>query len=145
VQKFSDAAKSRMEILRMGGNLENVPLLLCVIQNAQIFAANTVAKPISDQFKTLLNEAKQLKICFIFSNVDNNSDYSPPEMMKIARDFAQFFLLDDIANVKLFGSSKFNVNDLKPYKKAISLGDGYLYDARSGLEKIKLVKSERSL
>jgi S-DNA-T family DNA segregation ATPase FtsK/SpoIIIE len=91
----------------------------------------------------LLGDAKQLKICFIFSNVDNNPEYSPSEMMRIARDFAQYFLLDDIANVKLFGASKFSTNELKLYKKPIVLGDGYSYDSRNGIEKIKLVKCER--
>lgn len=145
IQKFDDAAKERMDILRMGGNLENLPLLLCLVQNTKIFAANTVARPVSDQFKRLLNDAKQLKICFIFSNMENSADFSPPEMLKTTREFTQFFLLDDIANVKLFGSGKFTMNDLKPFRKLISVGDGYWYDSRIGLEKIKIVKNERRI
>ena len=120
-------------------------MLLCIIQNTQIYAANTVSKAASDQLRKLLNDVKQLKICFIFSNIDNNPDYSPADIMKIARDLAQYFLLDDMVNVKLFGQSKFNVNDLKPYKKPISLGDGYSYDARNGIEKTKFVKLERNV
>ena len=144
VQTFSDAAKSRMDILRSGGNLKDEPLLLCLVQSSQIFAVNTVTKPTSDLFKQLLTEAKQLKICFIFSNLDNNAEYAPPEMMKIARDFQQFFLLDDIANVKLFGSGKLSSTDLKIFKKPLLLGDGYTYDSRAGLGKIKLIKSEKN-
>lgn len=144
IQQFDGAAKRRMETLQMGGNLDEEPLLLCVIQNAQIFAPSVVEKQVSDQFKKLVNEAKMLKICFVFSDVDNNSDYSPPEMMKIVREFTQFFLLDDMSGVKLFGMNKFTANDLKKYKKPVSLGEGYWYDARNGIEKIKLVKSERS-
>lgn len=143
VQKFSDAAKERMDILRMGGSLENEPLLMCIVQNPQIYTANKVPKPTCDQFRKLLADAKQLKICFIFSDIENNGEYSPPEMMKIARDLAQYILLDDLANVKLFGMSKFTPNELRTYKKPVSLGDGYLYDARNGIEKIKLVKCER--
>ncbi|MDR1960700.1 MAG: hypothetical protein LBQ16_00270, partial [Gracilibacteraceae bacterium] len=146
VQRFEEAAEARMEILRQGGGLDSEPLLLCVVQNPQIYAQNTVDKAVSDRFKKLTGDAKQLKICFIFSAVDNNPEYSPPEIMKIARDFAQYFLLDDMANVKLFGSgsTKFNVND-KQYRKALALGDGYAYDARSGVERIKIVKCERSV
>jgi S-DNA-T family DNA segregation ATPase FtsK/SpoIIIE len=142
VQKFSDAAAARMDTLRLGGNLNGEPLLLCVVQNPQIFAADAVPKSVSDQFKKLLADARQLKICFIFSNVDNNPEYSPPEMMKLARDFPQYFLLDDIANVKLF-ANKWNANDIRQYKKTIPLGDGYTYDPRNGIVKIKLIKSER--
>lgn len=145
VQRFSDAAKERMDILRMGGSLDHVPLLLCIVQNSQIFAANVVPKPVSDQFRKLLSDARQLKICFIFFNVENNGDYSPPEMMKIARDFGVYILLDDLANIKLFGAGKFTVNDLKTFKKPILLGDGYLYDARNGIEKIKITKCERGI
>jgi S-DNA-T family DNA segregation ATPase FtsK/SpoIIIE len=141
--KFSATAQARMDILRTGGNLAQEPLLLCVVQNAQIFAPNTVPKAVSDQFKALLNDAKQLKICFVFSNIDNNPEYSPSEMMKLARDFAQYFLLDDLANVRMFGASKFSPSDLKLYKKQLTLGDGYSYDTRNGLEKIKLMKCER--
>ena len=145
VQKFSDAVKERMDIMRMGGNLENEPLLLCIIQNSQIFGATTIPKAVSDQFKKLIVDAKQLKICFIFSNIDNNPDISSPDMMRIARDLSQYFLLDDLVNVKLFGTGKFTANDLKPYRKAISLGDGYTYDVRNGIDKVKIVKCERSL
>jgi S-DNA-T family DNA segregation ATPase FtsK/SpoIIIE len=143
VQTFSDAAAARMEILRMGGDLNSEPLLLCVVQNARIFATGAVSPAACDQLRKLAGDARQLRICFLFANVDNNADYAPSEVMKIARDFAQYFLLDDMANVKLFGSTKFTVNDLKPYKKAIALGDGYTYDARNGIEKIKLMKCEK--
>lgn len=126
----------------MGGNLDEEPLLLCVVQNPQIFTAGTIPKPVCEQFRKLLPEAKQLKMCFIFSNVDNNGEFTPPDMMKIVREFQQFFLLDDMANVKLFGANKFSSTDLKAYKKPISLGDGYWYEARNGIEKVKMVKCE---
>ena len=142
VQTFSGAVTARMDMLKLGGNLDSEPLLLCIVQNQQIYAAGTVPKAISDQFKKLVNDAKRLKICFIFANIDNNPEYSPPEIMKAARDFSQYFLLDDVGNVKLFGANKFGANDLKQYKKAVAPGDGYTYDARAGLVKIKLVKCE---
>jgi S-DNA-T family DNA segregation ATPase FtsK/SpoIIIE len=61
-------------------------------------------------------------------------------MMKIAREFPQFFMLDDLANVRLFGTGKFDSNDLRQYKKPVSVGEGYLYNSREGLEKIKIEK-----
>ena len=145
ISMFSDVASTRMDTLRTGGNLDSEPLLLCVVQNSQIFAANSIAKTTSDQFKKLIGESKQLKICFVFSNVENNPEYSPSEIMKIAREFSQYILLDDIANVKLFGTSKFSANDLRAFKKPISVGDGYSYDARNGIERIKFIKCEGSV
>lgn len=141
-QQFLDRAKDRMNTLRMGGNLDNEPLLLCIVQNTQIYSANAVEKTVCEAFKRLIANAKQLKMCFIFSSVDNNGEYSPPDILKLVREFNQFVLLDDIANIKLL-PNKFTANDLKLYKKPISVGDGYLYEPSRGLEKIKLVKCER--
>jgi len=141
---FIDEAEHRMDMLRDGLTLEEEPLMLCVIENSKIYAMNTISRDITDKFKKLLKDLKQLKMCFIFSNIDNNPEFSASEMMKCARDLGQYYLLDDIANVKLFGSSKFTINDLKPYKKPVIVSEGYSYDSRSGLDKVKFVKCERS-
>ena len=140
VQQFSDAAKERMDILRIGGTLSEEPLLLCVVQNPQIFAAGAVPKLVSDRLKNLLNEAKQLKMCFLFADLENNGEYSPCDMVKLSRDLGQYFLLDDLTNIKLFGTGKFTPNDLRMFRKKLLLGDGYSYSARNGIEKVKLVK-----
>ncbi|MCL2391598.1 MAG: type VII secretion protein EssC [Oscillospiraceae bacterium] len=142
VQEFSDIAELRMNMLRSGEGLEDEPLLLCVVQNPQIYTANSIAKAVSDQFKKLLADARRLKICFILSNIDNNPEYSVPEMMKHARELSQYFLFDDILEVKLFGANKWGAEVARDFRKPLPLGDGYLYDARGGVRKIKLEKSE---
>lgn len=144
IQRFTDAVEDRLDILKMGGNLDDQPLLLCVVQNTQIFSNNAVPRQTTDQFKKLLTDAKQLKMCFIFSDVVNSADFSPPEMVRIVRDLPVFFLLDDLSNIKVFGSGKFDAKDMRKYSKKIAIGDGYLYDSMNGLEKIKLQKIERS-
>lgn len=144
VNNFTDAAEERLDILKMGGKLNEVPLLLCVVQNQQIFASGTVQKQTCDKFKKLAADAKKLKMCFIFSDIENNPEYSPADMMKAARDLGQYFLLDDMNNVKLFGSGKFSPSELRDFKKPITLGEGYIYDSRNGIQKIKLQKCEGS-
>ena len=144
VERLSNAAAARLETLRMGGNLEKNPLLLFVIHNSQIYLANAVSKGSAERFKKLLTDAKQLKICIIISDIENNPEYAPPDIMKIARELPQYFLLDDMANVRLFSSGKFSINDLKPFKKPIVIGDGYSYNPQNGIEKVKYVKCERS-
>lgn len=143
IQSFTDAAEERLDILKLGGKMDEQALLLCVVQNSQIFASGTISRSVSEKFKKLLSEAKRLKMCFIFSDIDNNGDYSPPDMLRIARDFNMYFLLDDIANVRFFGTGKFDSKDLRKYTKKVILGEGYVYDSREGIEKIKLQKSER--
>lgn len=142
VQTFSDKAQDRMEILRAGGNLGDQPLMLCVVQNQQIFAPGVVPKTVSDRFKKLLSDGKQLKMCFIFPDIENNGEFSAPDMVKIARELGQHILLEDLANIKLFGSGKFTPADLRQFKKQLLVGDGYLYNARNGLDRIKLVKAD---
>ena len=143
IQLFADKAKERMDIMRSGGDFGQLPLLLCVIQNLQVFSAGVISKTSSDLLKKLLVDAKQLKICIIFSNLENNADYSAPEMVKLTRDLGRYVLLDDLTNIKLFGSGKFTPNDMRQFKKPLQLGDGYIYDVREGLEKIKIIKADR--
>ena len=142
VQTFSDKAHDRMEILRAGDSLDNQPLLLCIVQNQQVFSPGAVTKVVSDRVKKLLSDGKQLKMCFIFSNLDNNSEFSAPDMVKITRELGQYVLLEDLANIKLFGSGKFTPADLRQFKKQLLVGDGYMYNTKDGLEKIKLVKAD---
>jgi len=141
VQTFADTAESRVNILRSGGNLEEEPLMLCIVQNQQVYEANSISKTVSDQFRKLLADARRLRICFVFASIDNNPDFSPPEMMKHARELTQYFLLDEIPEVKIFGASKWSTEITRTFKKPLALGDGYLYDARGGVRKIKLEKS----
>lgn len=62
-------------------------------------------------------------------------------MVKLTRELGKYVLLEDLANIKLFGSGKFTPNDMRQFKKALQLGDGYMYDIRDGLEKIKIIKT----
>lgn len=140
VQTFRDAANERIEILKSGGNLNDLPLMLCVIQNQQIFAMGTVSKTASEMVKGLLEEAKQLKMCFIFSNIENNGEYSVSEMMKLVKGLSQYIHLDDLQNIKFFGQGKFTQAERK-FKKQLAVGDGYVCDSNGNIEKIKLVKT----
>lgn len=143
IQSFSDAAQRRQDLLRLNGSLENEPLMLCLVQNTQIYNLSVVDKKTVDEFKRLISLAKQLKMCFIFSNVENNGEYSPSDIIKTIRDFNRFVFLEDISNIKLL-QNKFSVGDQKMYKKPIAVGEGYYYESSGNLEKIKIVKCERN-
>ncbi len=146
VQEFADEAENRMNILQRRESLKEEPLLLCIVKNPKIYSQDSVSRDTVDAFKKLVADAKELKMCFIFSDIENNGDYSVSEIMKMVREFSQHFLLDDIKNVKLFGTAKLDLQSVNTFKKQkeIVLGDGFLYDERLGLQKIKLIKNERS-
>ncbi len=144
INEFADEADHRMSMLRDGLDLNESPLMLCIVENPKVYEMNTLSREVIDKFKKLMKDVKQLKMCFILTNVDNNGEYSVSEMMKCARDLNQYFFLDDMTNVKLLGTSKFTINDLKPYKKPVLISEGYRYDSRNGIEKVKYMKCERS-
>ena len=54
-------------------------------------------------------------------------------------------MLDDLPGVKFLGSNKFTPAELKQNRKPLSLGDGYWYDARDGVQKLRLVKCEEAI
>lgn len=143
IQEFSHEAENRLKMLQSEQVLENEPLMLCIVRNPQLFTEGSIPYETAEIFKKLLSDAKQMKQCFIFAEVDNNPDYSAPEMMRLAREFNQIFLLDDLANVKLFGTGKFNITELREFSKPLTLGEGYLYDSRDKVEKVKFVKCDR--
>ncbi len=144
VDILSDAAEERMDMLKDGESLEELPLLMLVIRHPQAYAMNTIPKKVVDQLKTLINDARQLKMCYVFANIDNTSDFAVSDMMKLARELDMYYFLDDIADVKLLGANKLSINDLKPFRKPIILSEGYTYSAREGINKIKFMKHEGS-
>ena len=141
VQKFSDEVKSRADIRKYGGNLEEEPLLLCIVQNAEIFTQGIVDKQTSDTFKQLLSDARGLKICFLFSNLENLGGYTAVEMLKHSRELNQYFILEDISNQRLLTLNLSPIEN-RAYQKKVLLGDGYSYNQRDGIKKIKLIKTE---
>lgn len=145
LQTFADEAERRMDILREGADLAEEPLLLCVLQNQGIYGPGAVPKPVCERLRQLLKDAPQLKLCFLFSDVENNGEYAPPELLKVVRELGQQLLLDDLPGVKFLGSNKFTPAELKQNRKPLSLGDGYWYDARDGVQKLRLVKCEEAI
>lgn len=145
LQTFADEAERRMDILREGADLAEEPLLLCVLQNQGIYGPGAVPKPVCERLRQLLKDAPQLKLCFLFSDVENNGEYALPELLKVVRELGQQLLLDDLPGVKFLGSNKFTPAELKQNRKPLSLGDGYWYDARDGVQKLRLVKCEEAI
>jgi S-DNA-T family DNA segregation ATPase FtsK/SpoIIIE len=143
LEHIEETAEKRRELLKNGEGLADEPLLLLIISNKNIYQHGAVEKTTTDTLKKLLHLCKGLKITFIFSNIDNNGETSPPDIMRLARDLSQYFFFDDMANVKALGNTKFNPNDVKPFTKPIISGEGYTYNSRNGIEKIKLAKRGR--
>lgn len=126
---FEEELARRKEKVQENGIkvLKEEPLLLLVVQNKDIYSADGVTKNQVEQYKKIVKQYKQFKVCFIFADVLNApAAFSAPEMLKASKEYETFMICDDLANVKLID---FNAATLKQYKKQIELGDSFLVTA----------------
>ena len=80
-----------------------------------------------------------MKICFIFSNIDNvGIAYGAPEMLKLVKEYNYLFVLDDLSNLRLID---INATTLKKFKKLIEVGDGYMITEKA-IQKQKFIHME---
>lgn len=141
---FDVELQRRMELLQSSGMeaLQDEPLLLCIIQNNTILEASGVSKNGLDTFKKILKSYRQLKVCFIFANIENiQSGYNAPELLKIIKETKNLFIFDDLVNLKF---TEVSALYLKQYKKVIELGDAYFLTDK-GVQKIKTINRKEEL
>lgn len=139
VNYFSQKAKERLDILKEGETLEDEPLLLCVVGNPQVFSKDVIKVKVAEDFKQLLIDARQLKICFLFTNLENQDGYSVPDMVKYTRDLDQYYLLEEADNIRLV-SLNLSYKEKGPFKTPLQAEEGYSYNPREGLQKVKMVQ-----
>lgn len=142
LNEIEEELQERMKLIQEGGlhSLEQLPLLLCVIQNSNLFTNDGVSKAVVDTFKRILKTYKQLKVCFVFTSLENIAvPYSAPEFLKLIKDFKYIFVCDDIANLKLV---EITAAVAKLYKKPIEIGDAYLISEK-GIQKQKIIHAEK--
>ena len=137
--EFEEELKERKEMVQSQGMdaLQDEPLLLCVIENGGIFESNCLSKQAIESYKKIVNNYKQFKVLIIFSNVPNvGAGYGAPDMLKLIKDVNEYYIFDDLANVKLVD---FNAATLRQYKKPIELGDAYKVLADGTINKIRTI------
>ena len=116
--------------------LDRYPLLLLVIENSGFITEMARNKEAYAKFVKITKQLKALKVCVIFSNVENsNVPYSAPEILKQIKENKKAVVFDDIANFKFFET---NIKQQKAFSKPITLGDGYLYFGGE-IEKVKTI------
>jgi S-DNA-T family DNA segregation ATPase FtsK/SpoIIIE len=136
--EFDVELQRRMELLQSAGMeaLKEEPLLLCVVQNNSLLEATGLSKNGLELFKKIYKSYRQLKVCFIFANIDNvQASYSAPELLKMIKEYKNMFVFDDLANFKF---TEVPVPYLKQYKKIIELGDAYFISDK-GVQKLKTI------
>lgn len=137
--EFEEELKARKEMVQTEGmaTLEDAPLLLCVIENSGIFEMNCLSKQAVESYKKITNSYKQFKVLIVFSNVPNiSAGYGAPDMLKLIKEVNEYYIFDDLVNVKLLD---FNAATLRQFKKPIELGDAYKVLSDGTINKIRTI------
>lgn len=112
------------------------PLLFVVVQNNAVFSPDGLSKAGVEAYKRILKTYKNMKVCFVFSNIENTAiAYGAPEMLKQVKEFNSLYVMDDLANLKLVDVT---AATLRQYKKLIELGDCYTITDK-GVQKQKII------
>lgn len=138
---IEEELKARMEDVQKRGidGLAHAPLLLVVVQNNNLLGSSDSSGNEADTIKRILKNYRQLKVCFVFADVDNvNVSYNSPELLKLCKEADHLLVCDDLANLKLMDLSSAT---LRQYKKPMELGDAYLI-TQKGIQKQKIIHAK---
>lgn len=140
IQHFHETLAERLNTLEVEGakGLEKMPLLLLVCQNKGVFTSAEAAT--GKKFGEILSLYHQLKVCFIFADVDNFPiNYSSGEYLRSMKEKNQIFFFDDLQNLKL---ADLPMATLRANKKPIELGDCFHITDR-GVQRVKTIHYKR--
>lgn len=138
LEEMSNELQERSELIMESGieALKDKPLLIGVIKNNGIYGANGMSKNALELLKGIMKNYKQLKVCFIFADVENATvAYGASELLKMLKEYKNIFLFDDLSNLKLLDVS---TSVARQYKKEIDLGDSY-FITEKGVQKQKII------
>lgn len=133
--------QNRLELVRTDGieMISDLPIILIIIQNNEVYSPDGISKSTVETYKRIIKTYKNMKICFIFSNIDNvGIAYGAPEMLKLVKEYNYLFVLDDLSNLRLID---INATTLKKFKKLIEVGDGYMITEKA-IQKQKFIHME---
>jgi len=126
LEEINSELEERQELVADEGieGIEKEPLLLVIIQNRDAIEALSSNKKAVEVYKKIIKQYKALKVCFIFSNIENAAvAYGSPEILKGIKENRKAVIFDDLSNHKVFDIP---VNTLREFKKPIEKGDAYL-------------------
>lgn len=102
----------------------DVPLVLMVIQNRTLIEYISKKIDLLGKFKELLNGIAGLKMCVIFSNVENATvGFNTPELYKVIKNNKKMFVFDDASEFKFLDIS---VKQQKDNSKTLKQGDAFM-------------------
>lgn len=140
INEIYDEIKERFKKISTGGLevLQDDPLKLVVIQSRD--AINELSKHTDamKKYKELVTQFRNLKICFIFSDVEDAAvPYSGADVLKMLKENRTIIYFNNLSEMKFCDIPNLV---LRAHKKEVSLGDAYYFKGND-IEKIKIVKA----
>lgn len=115
--------------------LKDLPLIMVVGHNSGLFATDGMNKKSLDALKRILKTYRNMKVCFLFANIDNvPGGYGASEMTKMVKEYACVFAMEDIANLKVVETGQQG----RKFKKLLELGDAYMITDK-GISRQKII------
>lgn len=136
---FEEKLKERKSIVRANGfkAIEDEPLLVCVIENPEIFESRAISEKVSSVYRRIVENYKRFKAVIIFSDVPNiKSGYASADMLKHIKDVDTAYVFDDYENIRLFDPVH---SYREKYKKHIEPWDAYRFNSDGTVLKIRTV------
>ena len=136
---FEEKLKERKSIVRANGfkAIEDEPLLVCVIENPEIFESKAISEKVSSVYRRIVENYKRFKSVIIFSDVPNiKSGYASADMLKHIKDVDTAYVFDDYENIRLFDQ----VHSYRErFKKHIEPEDAYSFASDGTVLKMRIV------
>lgn len=116
--------------------LEEEPLITVIIQNNEVFSQTGMTKDAVNTFKKIIKNYKDMKILFIFADVENAQiAFGASDMLKTIKEVNTLIAMEDLSSLKI---REIPLNMVRTYSKAIELGDAYIIK-QNAINKIKVV------
>lgn len=128
---MDETSSKRLEDIKTKGivAMNDKPLFVLAIQNAQFFEPNALPKEKAELLKKLLKAAPKVKMIVMFTNLENAPiPYGGNDIQKQLKDTKNVIFFDDLAAFKPFDIPS---SDLRNNRKPIDLGDAFFIMERS--------------
>ena len=145
IATLHEEMNSRLNIIKSNRDvsrevlLKEEPLMLLIIENRKIIDYISKNTELLKNFKEILENATNAKICVIFSNIENVAvGFNAPELYKIIKNNKKMVVFDEASEFKFVDIS---VKQQKDNSKALKLGDAFMcFDNR--IDRIRTILND---
>ena len=120
--------------------LAGEPAVALVLGNPDAVDAISGDKTMLAHYKDLVGRYRALRVCVIFTDLDNASiPYSAPEVLKMMKNARRFLMFEEAGDIKL---ADLGTATLRRYKKPLTPGDAY-FVTDTAISKLKTAVPDR--